>query len=104
MAANYVSTNGPRGHNRLRLRRKKKKEYEALTSHATIDKFACLWWTPRSSVGRGRGRLAAAANSFKIHCHLGVGWKERWGLACPTPTPLTQLISVELLLLAIKLL
>ena len=27
-------------------------------------------------VGRGRGRLTAAANSFKIHCHLGVGWKE----------------------------
>ena len=37
--------------------------------------------------GVGRGHcLAAAANSFKIHCHLGV----RRGLVCPTP--LTQLI------------
>ena len=29
--------------------------------------------------GVGRGRVVAAANSFKIHCHLGVGWKDERG-------------------------
>ena len=41
-AANYVSTNGTRGHNRPRYEEGNENENEALHRNATIDKFACL--------------------------------------------------------------
>ena len=36
---------------------------------------AACWLVSGRSWARSHVRLAVAANSFKIHCHLGVGWK-----------------------------
>ena len=57
-AANYVSTNGTRGHNRPRY--EEGNENEALHRNATIDKFACLccYAACWSLVDLGRGRMS----------------------------------------------
>ena len=81
-AANYVSANGPRGHNRLRLRRRKGRRSmrHSLLMPRSTNLPVCGGLPDEGGCGGvGRGRVVAAANSFKIHCHLGVGWKDERG-------------------------